>query len=168
MISGSSGTGLATAPLLVERGGSVVIIAGDAGRLDAMKRELERGAGSTVNIGATWARQVIKATPSTAYSMTEAGLRSLTQTLVVELADHGIGVNAGSPAVGVTPLFGALIQPEQIEETITNGFSAMHPVGRVGRPEDITRHIVFPPSGQAGWTTGAIRDVDGAMTAGRT
>jgi NAD(P)-dependent dehydrogenase (short-subunit alcohol dehydrogenase family) len=46
--------------------------------------------GAIVNIGSMWARQAIKATPSSAYSMAKAGLHSLTQHLAMELAPHGI------------------------------------------------------------------------------
>ena len=60
------------------------------------------GGGSIVNIGSMWAKQAIKATPSSAYSMAKAGLHALTQHLAMELADHNIQVNAVSPAVVVT------------------------------------------------------------------
>ncbi len=59
----------------------------------------EHKAGSIVNIGSMWAKQAVKATPSSAYSMAKAGLHSLTQHLAMELADYGIRVNAVSPAV---------------------------------------------------------------------
>ena len=55
--------------------------------------------GSIVNVGSMWAKQAVKATPSSAYSMQKAGLHSLTQHLAMELADHKIRVNAVSPAV---------------------------------------------------------------------
>lgn len=50
----------------------------------------ENGGGSIVNIGSMWAKQAIKATPSSAYSMAKAGLHSLTQHLAMELAEHNI------------------------------------------------------------------------------
>jgi len=59
----------------------------------------EKVKGSIVNIGSMWAKQAIKATPSSAYSMAKAGLHSLTQHLAMELSDYGIRVNAVSPAV---------------------------------------------------------------------
>ena len=57
------------------------------------------GGGSIVNIGSMWAKQAVKATPSSAYSIAKAGLHALTQHLAMELADDGIRVNAVSPAV---------------------------------------------------------------------
>ncbi|MBL4636918.1 MAG: SDR family oxidoreductase, partial [Kofleriaceae bacterium] len=57
---------------------------------------IANGGGSIVNIGSMWAKQAIKATPSSAYSMAKAGLHSLTQHLAMELADHNIRVNAVS------------------------------------------------------------------------
>jgi len=125
------------------------------------------GGGSIVNIGSMWARQAVKATPSSAYSMAKAGLHALTQHLAMELAEKNIRVNAVSPAVVVTPIYGAFIEPDKIEETLTAGFDALHPIGRVGRDLDVAEHVAFLLSDKSGWTTGAIHDIDGGVMAGR-
>lgn len=127
----------------------------------------DRGGGSIVNIGSMWARQAVKATPSSAYSMAKAGLHSLTQHLAMELADHGIRVNAVSPAVVVTPIYGAFIEPGAIETTLTSAFDKFHPIGRVGRADDIANVVLFLLSDKAAWVTGAIWDADGGVMAGR-
>ena len=76
------------------------------------------GVGSIVNIGSMWAKQAIKATPSSAYSMAKAGLHALTQHLAMELAEHGIRVNAVSPAVVDSPIYGSFIEKDEIHETL--------------------------------------------------
>jgi NAD(P)-dependent dehydrogenase (short-subunit alcohol dehydrogenase family) len=122
--------------------------------------------GSIVNIGSMWAKQAIKATPSSAYSMAKASLHSLTQHLAMELSDYGIRVNAVSPAVVETPIYGAFIKPEEIGKTLA-GFNAFHPIGRVGAAADVGAVIDFLLSDDASWVTGVIWDVDGGVMAGR-
>ncbi len=124
------------------------------------------GGGSIVNIGSMWAKQAIKATPSSAYSMAKAGLHALTQHLAMELADQNIRVNAVAPAVVVTPIYGSFIEPGAIEETL-QGFNDFHPIGRVGRPADVAAVVDQLLSDDYSWVTGAVWDVDGGVMAGR-
>lgn len=124
------------------------------------------GGGNIVNIGSMWAKQAIKATPSSSYSMAKAGIHSLTQHMAMELAEFNIRVNAVSPAVVETPIYGAFINPDDIH-TALQGFNSFHPIGRIGTADDVASSIDFLLSEHTSWVTGAIWDVDGGVMAGR-
>ncbi|MCI4671763.1 MAG: SDR family oxidoreductase [Bacteroidia bacterium] len=130
----------------------------------AMKKS---GGGAIVNVGSMWAKQAVKATPSSAYSMQKAGLHSLTQHLAMELADYKIRVNAVSPAVVDTPVYHGVFGSESAAKDALVGFNNFHPIGRNGKAEDIANSILFLLSEDAAWITGTIVDIDGGVMAGR-
>jgi NAD(P)-dependent dehydrogenase (short-subunit alcohol dehydrogenase family) len=99
--------------------------------------------------------------------MAKAGLHALTHNLAIELAPHKIRVNTVAPAVVATPLYEGFVPRDKLDETL-HSFDAFHPLGRVGQPEDVGAVIEFLLSHDTEWVTGAIWNVDGGVTAGRS
>jgi NAD(P)-dependent dehydrogenase (short-subunit alcohol dehydrogenase family) len=96
----------------------------------AAKKMKNTTGGAIVNVGSMWAKQAVKATPSSAYSMQKAGLHSLTQHLAMELADDNIRVNAVSPAVVNTPVYHGVFGGKKAAEKVLEGFNGFIKIRR--------------------------------------
>jgi NAD(P)-dependent dehydrogenase (short-subunit alcohol dehydrogenase family) len=126
----------------------------------------KNGGGSIVNVGSMWALEAIESTPSSAYSAAKAGVHALTKNLAIEYAKYKIRVNAVAPAVISTPIYEGFIEKEKLDEALSN-FNKFHPLGRIGKPEDIVEAVMFLSSDKASFITGVILPVDGGVTAGK-
>ncbi len=122
--------------------------------------ELKKTKGNIVNVSSVWAHQGSREFFSSLYAATKGGVESLTHSLAVELAPYEIRVNAVSPAVVETPIYESFLPKDQSLES----FGVYHPLGRLGRPEEVARAIVWLASQASSWTTGAIFEVDGGRS----
>jgi NAD(P)-dependent dehydrogenase (short-subunit alcohol dehydrogenase family) len=144
-----------------------IILGGTFYTSQAVIPELQkRGGGVIINTGSMWADQAIGATPSSAYSAAKAGVHALTRNLAIEFATDRIRVNAVAPAVVETPVYNTFMTDEEVREVLPT-FNDFHPLGRNGKPADVTSAIVFLASEQADWITGVVLPVDGGVTSGR-
>ena len=94
------------------------------------------------------------------YAAAKAGLINLTQTLALELAEHGIRVNSVSPGPVITEAYREVLGVEDKLQEI----AASIPLGRAGEPEDIANLVLFLCSPAAEWITGEHHLVAGGRT----
>jgi NAD(P)-dependent dehydrogenase (short-subunit alcohol dehydrogenase family) len=127
----------------------------------------ERGGGAIVNVGSMWALDAIATTPTSAYSVAQAGRHALTKNLSIELAQDRIRVNTVALAFVETPAYRRFMTAEQAQEVL-DSVNAFHPLGRRGQPRDVVEAVLFLAGPAAGWITGVTLPVDGGVLAGRS
>jgi NAD(P)-dependent dehydrogenase (short-subunit alcohol dehydrogenase family) len=120
-----------------------------------------------VNVGSMWALDAIATTPTSAYSMAQAGRHSLTKNLAIELAADRIRVNTVALAFVETPAYERFMTAEEAR-AVLESVDAFHPLGRHGKPADVVEAVLFLASGDAAWITGTTLPVDGGVLAGRS
>jgi NAD(P)-dependent dehydrogenase (short-subunit alcohol dehydrogenase family) len=114
-----------------------------------------QGTGHVVNVTTTLVEYANSNVPSALASLTKGGLSSVTKSLAIEYAGRGIRVNAVSPGIIETPM-----HSEETHEAL----AGLHPVGRIGTIDDITRGVLYLE--QAPFVTGEFLHVDGGQSAG--
>jgi NAD(P)-dependent dehydrogenase (short-subunit alcohol dehydrogenase family) len=98
-----------------------------------------------------------------AYCVSKAALNTLTQCLALELAPHGVRVNAINPGVVVSELHTASGAVADYTAFLERARTT-HPLGRPGQPEEIAALAVFLTSEEAGWITGGLHIADGGRS----
>jgi NAD(P)-dependent dehydrogenase (short-subunit alcohol dehydrogenase family) len=94
------------------------------------------------------------------YCVAKAGLDMLTKCLALELAPHGVRVNAINPGVVVTNLHRATGTVEDYDAFLER-CKETHPLGFVGEPVDAAELVAFLVSPRARWITGGLFPLDG-------
>jgi NAD(P)-dependent dehydrogenase (short-subunit alcohol dehydrogenase family) len=96
-----------------------------------------------------------------AYCVSKAALDQLTRCAALELAPKGVRVNAVNPGVVRTNLhLHSGMGPEAYAAFVEHG-KTTHPIGRIGKPEEVAELIMYLASDRAEWITGATYSIDG-------
>lgn len=126
----------------------------------AVQAMLRQGRGGTI-INITSQMGHVGSPQRTVYCMTKHALEGLTKAMAVELAPHGIRVNAVAPTFIETPM----TKPMLADPAFRSFVETMIPLGRLGSPADVAAATLYLASPLAGMVTGTSLLVDGGWTA---
>lgn len=120
------------------------------------------GAGAIVNVASQLA---LSAVPGfSAYCASKAAVLHLTRCMALELLPSGVRVNAVCPGGVDTPLLQRAFPDGRGPQGTLDDLVAAHPIGRLGRPEEVAAAIRFLVSAEASFVVGAGLVVDGGYT----
>jgi NAD(P)-dependent dehydrogenase (short-subunit alcohol dehydrogenase family) len=116
---------------------------------------------STASVVGLWGSQ-----GQPAYCASKAAVVMLTKCLALDGAADGVRANCVCPGFVETPMLERFLDAQPDPAAARAAATALHPLGRLGRPRDIADAFVFLASDEAEWVTGTALVVDGGLTSG--
>ncbi|MEH7225742.1 glucose 1-dehydrogenase [Bacillus sp. JJ1566] len=124
----------------------------------AIEQFLKQGNGGViVNTGSI--HSLVARDGLAAYSASKGGVKMLTQQVASRYSKDGIRANAIAPAYIETPLINTLSQD------VIDGLVDLHPIGRLGKPIEVAKTVLFLASDDASFISGVTLPIDGGYTA---
>ena len=123
----------------------------------------KRGGGAIINVASVQGLQSMPKVP--AYAASKGGILALTRQMAIDYAKEGIRVLAVNPGTIDTPLVQEAAAATDDPAAALADWARNQPLGRLGRPEDIGKAMVFLASEHAGFMTGEYVCVDGGVMA---
>jgi len=120
---------------------------------------LQGEGGSIVNIASILGRVAFPGAP--AYVSAKHGVVGLTENAALEYGSQGIRVNAVGPGFIRTPMISQVVDEPEMEEQLIG----LHPIGRLGEPEEVAELVLWLCSEKASFVTGAYYPIDGGYLA---
>jgi NAD(P)-dependent dehydrogenase (short-subunit alcohol dehydrogenase family) len=127
----------------------------------AIPEMLKTGGGSIVNTSSV--QGSVGFVGWAGYAASKGGIDALTRQVAVEFASRNIRVNAVIPGTILTPMNERIVRESPDGAKIEAGWLSMHPVNRLGTPDEVANAIVWLACDEASFVTGECLRVDGGM-----
>jgi NAD(P)-dependent dehydrogenase (short-subunit alcohol dehydrogenase family) len=121
------------------------------------------GGGSIINMASVLG--INGARNRAAYAASKGAVVLLTKCMAIDHGSENIRVNAICPSFVETELTVAVVSSAPDPKTVRADRIAVHPIGRLGQPEDIAGLVVYLASDESSWVTGSVFPVDGGYLA---